>query len=223
MDNGRIRNILWDWNGTLLNDMDLCIDCMNILLKERSLPKLSHDFYKEVFTFPIRDYFLKIGFDFSKEAFELPADKFVVLYNQRYPEASLFDGAAEALEHFRNLGIRQFVLSAQEHELLGRLLEYFNIRHFFEAVTGTTDNYAHSKLEAGRRLIAGGNLEPAETIMIGDTIHDHEVATSLGIPCLLISHGHQSAGRLNSTGSPVMNGYGDISRHLEAHYSEAGR
>ncbi len=223
MYNGRIRNILWDWNGTLLNDTDLCIDCMNILLTERSLPRLSHDHYKEVFTFPIKDYFLKIGFDFTKEAFEMPADQFVVLYNRRYPEASLFDGAAAMLEQFSNLGIRQFVLSAQEHELLCRLLEYYNIRGYFEAVTGTTDNYAHSKVEAGRQLIKANKLNPAETIMIGDTVHDHEVAESLGIPCLLISHGHQSTGRLHSTGAPVLANYGDIPGHIGARIFKPGR
>jgi phosphoglycolate phosphatase len=70
MQKRRIRNIIWDWNGTLLNDMVICIECMNTMLNKRSLPQLSSDHYREVFTFPVREYFLQIGFDFSTEDFE---------------------------------------------------------------------------------------------------------------------------------------------------------
>ncbi len=217
MENGRIKNILWDWNGTLLNDMELCIDCMNTLMEERSLPRLSPELYREVFTFPIRDYLLKIGFDFSKEAFEVPADQFVVLYNRRYPEARLFEDADGTLEHFSRLGIRQFILSAQEHGLLERMLEYYKIRHYFEAVTGTADNYAHSKLEAGKSLIVRNKLVPGETVMIGDTTHDHEVADALGVSTLLLAQGHQSKGRLRATGSAVLDDFDAVRKYLENH------
>ncbi|TVR71970.1 MAG: HAD family hydrolase [Marinilabiliales bacterium] len=217
MENGRIKNILWDWNGTLLNDMELCIDCMNSLLDERSLPRLSPELYREVFSFPIRDYLLEIGFDFSKEPFEVPADRFVVLYNQRYPEARLFEDAAGTLEHFSRLGMSQFILSAQEHGLLERLLDYYEIRHYFEDITGTADNYAYSKLEAGKNLIDRHKLDPGETVMIGDTTHDHQVADALGVPTLLLAQGHQSKGRLRATGSPVLDDFDAIKKYLENH------
>ncbi|MFO7922139.1 MAG: HAD family hydrolase [Bacteroidales bacterium] len=212
-----VKNIVWDWNGTLLNDIALCIDCMNILLEERSLPRLSPEYYKEVFAFPVKDYFLNIGFDFSKEDFELPANKFVVLYNKRYPEAGLYSDVRQILGQFREQGVRQYILSAQEQQLLNRLLKHFDIRHFFDAVTGTTDNYAHSKLEAGQLMMDRLGLGRDETIMIGDTDHDHAVASSLGIPCLLISRGHQSAKRLLSTGAPVLKNLLEIPRYLGNH------
>jgi phosphoglycolate phosphatase len=214
MNNYRIRNIVWDWNGTLLDDMDLCIDCINILLRERSLPGLSPGYYREVFTFPIREYFLKIGFDFSKEPFEQPADKFVLLYNQKYTEAGLFSQARQSLQQFREQGFRQFILSAQEQELLNRLLKHYGISEFFEAATGTTDNYAYSKAGAGKQMMDRLGLDMDETILIGDTIHDFEVAKSLGIQCLLLSHGHQSPTRLASTRVPVLESYADIKDHL---------
>ncbi len=216
MQNRQIRNIIWDWNGTLLNDMDICIECMNTLLENRLLPRLSHTYYREVFTFPVKEYFLKIGFDFSKESFEIPAGEFVDLYNIKYREAGLFDEVHSVLSLLRNKGYKQYILSAQEKTLLGRLIGHYGLEEYFEAVTGIGDNYAHSKVDAGKQMMEDHKLEPKESIMIGDTLHDYEVATSMGIPCLLLSHGHQSTLRLRSTGAPVMDNYEEIVSFTES-------
>jgi phosphoglycolate phosphatase len=210
----QIRNIIWDWNGTLLNDIDTCLGCMNILLKERSLPPLSMDLYREVFTFPVKDYFLQIGFDFAKEAFEVPAIEFVELYNIKYRESTLFSEARGTLQHFKNQGFSQFVLSAQEQQLLERLLKFYGIDEFFLSATGISDNFAVSKVEAGIKMMAELGLAPNETIMIGDTVHDYEVSRALGIRCLLISHGHQSPARLKLTGVPVLEDFFEIESYI---------
>ena len=64
------KHIIWDWNGTLLDDVDIVIDCMNSLLKKRNLPLLHVDKYKDIFTFPVKDYYSQLGFDFTTEPFE---------------------------------------------------------------------------------------------------------------------------------------------------------
>ena len=74
------KTIIWDWNGTLLNDLDLSVDSVNILLKERNLPTLTVEKYKDIFGFPVIDYYVKAGFDFEKEPFEIPAKQYVKLY-----------------------------------------------------------------------------------------------------------------------------------------------
>ena len=60
-----IAGIIWDWNGTLLNDMELCVHTINEMLQKRNLHELSVDEYKEVFSFPVKDYYQKIGFDYG--------------------------------------------------------------------------------------------------------------------------------------------------------------
>lgn len=216
MQSREIRNIIWDWNGTLLNDMDICIECMNTLLANRLLPRLSQSYYREVFTFPVKEYFLKIGFDFSKESFEVPAGEFVDLYNIKYREAGLFDEVHSVLGQLRNKGYKQYILSAQEKTQLSKLISYYGLEEYFEAVTGIVNNYAHSKVEAGKQMMEDHKLDRKESIMIGDTLHDYEVASSIGIPCLLLSHGHQSPLRLRSTGAPVMNSYEEIVFFIES-------
>lgn len=214
MEDRKIRNIIWDWNGTLLNDINICIECMNVMLTKRAMEQLTADRYREVFTFPVKSYLADIGFDFSKEPFEIPADEFVVLYNTKFPEADLFSEVRPGLHEFRKQGFSQFVLSAQEESLLLRTIDHYGLTGFFDAITGISDNYAHSKAETGIRMMGDLGLVPGETIMIGDTVHDFEVASLLGISCVLVARGHQSAARLLSTGAPVIENFSALPAYL---------
>lgn len=199
-------SIIWDWNGTLLNDLDLCITSINTLLEKRKLNVLTHNTYKEVFSFPVKDYYSAIGFDFSKEDFAVPAREFIDLYNAGVPNCSLHTNAKKVLDHIKSKGHKQFVLSAMQEDMLEKTLKHQDIYTYFDGVAGLNHHYATSKIERGEELIAGHDIDKGKTTMIGDTIHDFEVAEELGIHCVLIANGHQSDERLKSTGAPVLNG-----------------
>ncbi len=200
----RITGIIWDWNGTLLNDMQLCVLTMNELLEKRNLPLLSVDGYKEVFSFPVRDYYAKIGFDFEREPFEVPALEFIGRYNEQMGGCSLHPDSQNVLRYFNSVGIRQFVLSAMRQEELDANLKLHGVSRFFEHASGLDDHYATSKIENGHRLISDFNLNIDELVLIGDTIHDFEVASELGCQCVLIANGHQAKEILQATGVLVV-------------------
>lgn len=200
----QIRGVIWDWNGTLINDTLLAVESMNTMLIRRGLPALSISQYKKVFTFPVKEYYQIIGFDLDKEPFEIPALEFIDQYNQMVWNCSLHENALEVLNYFKNLGISQYLLSAMKQETLDKCLNYYQISHFFELVSGLDDHYANSKLDIGRVMIKKLNLEPKELLLIGDTIHDFDVASQLGCSCILVSDGHQSLERLKSTGVQVV-------------------
>jgi phosphoglycolate phosphatase len=199
-----MRSIIWDWNGTLLNDLDLCVSTINVLLKKRNLTLLNSKTYKAVFSFPVKDYYEAVGFDFAKEDFAIPANEFIDLYDNKVKTCALHPFAEKVLSHFKSKGIRQFVLSAMKHDMLEATLKHNGIFHFFEGVAGLNDHYAVSKIERGNQLIDEFNIQKNDSWMIGDTIHDFEVAEELGTKCILIADGHQSASRLKSTGAPVI-------------------
>jgi phosphoglycolate phosphatase len=207
----RIKNIIWDWNGTLLNDVDICIQSMNSLLGRRKLSLMDVNKYREVFTFPVKDYYLKLGFDFSTEPFEIPAMEFIDEYRKNLPNASLQEGGLEILQTFRERGYRQFILSAMEQEALSTSVKSLGIEHFFLEIRGIQDHFAHGKDHVAQELIRRNNLYGYETLLIGDTLHDAEVAAVSGIHCLLIATGHQSESRLKELGIPV---FMDISEIL---------
>lgn len=81
--------IIWDWNGTLLDDLDMCVSIINDLLKNRKMPLLDHYSYKEAFAFPVEKYYRTIGFDFEKEDFSVPAGEFIDLYDNKIKNCRL--------------------------------------------------------------------------------------------------------------------------------------
>ena len=201
-----MKTIIWDWNGTLLNDLDICISTINVLLKKRDLPLLDRGSYKEVFSFPVKDYYQAVGFDFEKEDFAIPAREFIDLYDCRVSECNLHSLAVEVLTHMKSKGYRQFVLSAMKQNMLEETLKQNGIFHFFEGIAGLNDHYAVSKIERGIQLINQFKIDKKDAVIIGDTIHDYEVAKELDLKCLLITDGHQSADRLKETGAKTISG-----------------
>jgi phosphoglycolate phosphatase len=199
-----MNTIIWDWNGTLLNDIDYCVSTMNSLLADRNLPLLDTKKYREVFSFPVKEYYQTIGFDFTKEDFSIPAHQFIDLYTRNFDSCPLQNSAVEVLSFLQEKGVRQFVLSAMEHEMLEKTIEMKGITRFFEGVAGLQDHYAVSKIEQGKQLINDFKIDIEKTWLIGDTIHDFEVATDIGIKCILIANGHQSIKRLQKTGGIVI-------------------
>jgi len=206
------RGIIWDWNGTLLDDTHLAVASMNNMLGRRGLPFLSVGRYKELFTFPVKEYYREVGFDFDLEPFEVPAMEFIDQYNREVWDCSLHAEAITVLNHFRDRGMDQYILSAMQQETLGQCMEFYGIGHFFGHVSGLGDHYAHSKLEAGKVLLAKLPHPPADLLLIGDTLHDFEVAAELGIACLLTANGHQSHDRLKSAGVSVI---GDLAQLMD--------
>ncbi|MCB0807206.1 MAG: HAD family hydrolase [Bacteroidales bacterium] len=199
-----VGNILWDWNGTLLNDMHICIDCINQLLTFRNLPVLQPEKYREIFTFPVRDYYVTAGFDFSDEPFDKVAIQFIDQYRVKLPEAALFPEVKKVLEKLRSDGYRQFIVSAMEQDFLEETVQHHGIDRYFEEIHGIRNHYADGKFESAIDLIRSQHLDKNNTLFIGDTLHDYEVAEKAGIRCVLISHGHQSRNRLLKAGVPVI-------------------
>ncbi len=199
-----MQSIIWDWNGTLLNDLDFCITTINKLLKKRSLNPVCHDSYKAVFSFPVKDYYEAIGFDFEEEDFAIPAREFIDIYNAGVKDCLLHSSVTKVLSYFKERGIRQFVLSAMQHNMLEHTLKHQGIFDYFEGIAGLNDHYAVSKIERGEQLISEFKINKENSTIIGDTIHDFEVAEQLGTDCILIADGHQSAERLKSTGVQVL-------------------
>ncbi len=199
-----MNSIIWDWNGTLLNDLDICISCINNLLKNRNLPLLNRNGYKEVFSFPVKDYYAAIGFDFGKEDFSIPAFEFIGLYEKEIKNCDLHPETKNVLQFFQKKGARQFVLSAMHQDMLVETLQHNGILNYFEGVAGLGDIFAVSKIERGQQLIDEFRIEKNKALIIGDTIHDFEVARELGVHCILVADGHQSEERLKSTGTVVI-------------------
>jgi len=203
-------HILWDWNGTMLDDAWLCVDVMNGMLKERRLPLRTIEQYKEIFDFPVRDYYLKLGFDFDKEPFDDVGMEFIIRYNKRHSETALHPDVHEVLSTFAAYGFIQYILSAREHNELISETKALGVFNYFERIRGLDDHYAHGKTDVGLLLVEEIGVAKDKILFIGDTRHDAEVAAEIGIDCILIPNGHHSFARLQQLGVPMVSSLKDL-------------
>lgn len=190
------RHIIWDWNGTLLDDCDYSIGVMNTLLRTRGLPLLDRARYHDVFDFPVQLYYSRLGFDAAKDDFHSLSVEFITGYDARRLECALHSGTRPTLAAIQRAGRTQSVLSAYRHETLCEIIAHFELTAHFRELAGLDNIYAHSKLELGRRQLARLGVPASEVVLIGDTVHDGEVARELGVDCVLVAAGHHSAAKL---------------------------
>jgi len=208
---GKYTHAIWDWNGTLLDDVELCVSTINTLLIERSLQPIKDiDAYRDIFGFPVIDYYIRAGFDFEKEPFEIPAKEFIRLYHSDGSRFRLFDGAAGTLAAVHEMGVRQVILSASEANNLRSQTSLFDIERYLDDILGISDIYAESKVKIGQAYIAGNGICGSQAVLIGDTVHDYEVSVALGVDCILIPNGHQHRYTLLECGVPVLNDIKDV-------------
>jgi phosphoglycolate phosphatase len=215
----RYRHIVWDWNGTLLDDLDLSISVMNGLLARRRLPLLDRTRYHALFDFPVRDYYFRLGFDPARDTFEQLSVEFITAYDARRWDCRLQPSTHEVLAAFTRTGATQSILSAYRQETLHEIVAHFGLTPHFIRLTGLDNIYAHSKAELGRAWITELGLPPAEVLLVGDTLHDLDVARHLGVDCVLVAAGHHPASRLRARHDRVVE---DLAA-LEEHVLPAGR
>ncbi len=197
---------IWDFNGTLIDDLDHVVHTVNVQLARRGLRTITVERYRAVFGFPVEEYYRRIGLDPSAESMAEMAAEFYEEYVPGLLDCALHAGAIEALVAFRNAGLRQFVLSAMEEALLRSAVDRLGIAGFFDAVYGLAHLEADSKISRGRELLGDHDVGPKSALLIGDTDHDAEVADALGVSVVLIAQGHQAAARLEATGRGVFDG-----------------
>src|SRR4051812_32324494 len=194
----RYRHVIWDWNGTLLDDLDYCVDVMNALLGRRGLPLLDRARYQALFDFPVRDYYARLGLDIVGDGFTQLSGEFIAGYEARRLEPTVHAGAAEILATVTRAGLTQSILSAYHHKTLQEVVAHFGLAPHFVRLNGLDNIHAHGKVELGRAWLAELGLPRHEILMVGDTLHDLEVARDLGIDCVLIAAGHHSPARLRA-------------------------
>lgn len=197
--------ILWDFNGTLIDDIDLTVQINNTVFDGHGYRHTDVETYRKIFTFPVKTYYTRLGV--SDEDFDTVANEWAATYARRCGEAGLMAGAAEAVARFKAAGFRQVIISASKQDVLRRQVDsYPELKGQFDAVLGLDNIYAVSKVQVARDYLSRSGLDPAEAVFLGDTCHDAEVAAAIGVRCMLISGGHQCDDVLRTAGVPVLPG-----------------
>ncbi|MBQ6789624.1 MAG: HAD family hydrolase [Clostridia bacterium] len=208
--------VIWDWNGTLLSDVDVNVRTINILLHKRGIPTIpSREAYLERFRFPVIDYYRELGFNTDVENFSDIADDYINVYNAEARDAGLYDGTREVLEAVRGMGVRQAIVSAADGDRLRCEVKNRGIDTYFTDIIGKGDNRGDGKIALGQGFVNSTGIPANKILFVGDMEHDAELAAACGCDCLLVARGHMSRARLESLGVPVADDIRDVVRYLE--------
>ena len=157
----------------------------------------------------MRAYYEKL-FDFEAESFEKLGSEWMERYEAGKLKCGLAEGAREMVELLYSKGIPQYVLSAYSEDKLRALLTHYKLDGFMREAKGLDNIYAHSKSELGIELIAKIKETGDRILMVGDTLHDAEVAAEMGIDAILINRGHQNGDKLKSAGCNVLDSLSEL-------------
>ncbi|MFW2479022.1 MAG: HAD family hydrolase, partial [Lentimonas sp.] len=131
-----------------------------------------------------------------------------------FEETALHPETSDILTQLTQLGLTHSVLSAAKQEALEIGIQHFGIRPHFTGLMGTDNIYAEGKVGQGKRWIEQLHWHPEEIALVGDTLHDFEVAEAIGTHCILMAHGHHTPERLKETGAPVVHSLQELVKHL---------
>ena len=194
--------IIWDWNGTLLDDTEAALATLNIMIAERGGTPIGMPFYLDNFAFPVRPFYDRIGIiAHDEDEWNAIAREYHETY-LRQPKA-LNRGAFAALDMAKAAGCRQSILSALRQDLLDAQTKEYGIDGYFERICGSDNLDGASKLNRARELLAELSVPHSpfpvpRFVLIGDAVHDKEVADAIGIPCVLCAVGSHAAWRLSA-------------------------
>lgn len=205
-----MRYIVWDWNGTLFDDVQVCIDVMNGMLTKRGIPELTPERYRDIFGFPVEGYYRAAGLDLEREPFTGLAQEFIAEYDRRALSCGLRTGAETALRALHGRGYAQIIASASERRALEDQVGRCGVTGYFEAILGIGDILAVTKAGLAREYLRSKGIPPGSVTFIGDTGHDWQIAYELGCRCLLTAGGHESRARLERTGCTVLSGLTEL-------------
>ena len=190
-----IKYLIFDFNGTIIDDVDLSVECINKCI-EKYLNRniITKEEYQNLFTFPVKKYYEDVGFDFNKLNWEEVGSFWMNYYMNNYQKCKVYDGIIDLLKSNKEKGIKNIIISASRKDYLLRQLKDLKVLEYFDEILGIDNIYAESKVKIALNFIKDKNKD--ECLMLGDTIHDKEVADAMGIECFLLASGHQNKNKL---------------------------
>ena len=209
----KYKYVLWDWNGTLLDDLDASLYAVNDMLEVYGKESLDLKTYYSYIDTPIYKFYEKI-FDLKVVTMEMIKPLFGEFYIKHDPKIKLADGAETLLKLLCEKGVKQYIVSAAHIDDILKHAEKYKICSIFEKIEAARDRDAGSKIERAKRLMKEEKIIPGECVMVGDTLHDLETADALGVECVLYSKGHTDRETLERTGKKVFSSFDEISKFL---------
>lgn len=207
--------LIWDFNGTLLNDTEIILHVNNRMNERRRLPNITMEYLRDHFDYPPQLFYEKVGFDLNLESYDALSKEFLDLYEEHAHEAMLSPHALDVLDWAKAHKIPQIVLSAHNQSRLLKQIEDLGIRPYFDIISGEESFVITSKVERAQNLAQTTTLDFRHAVLIGDTVHDCQTAKAIGCRCILYTKGQHSTRRLQAVCEQTIDSLSELPLLLE--------
>ncbi len=184
--------IIWDFNGTLIDDVNAALNSVNDMLARRNLPLINMEQYASYVDTPIIKFYEHIFDDLYSMDFSIIAEEFNEGYEKHLKAKAVMANAEEVLEYFNLKGKLQTVISATHIDKVNNRLTEFGLTGYFDKILAHNNLIAEDKTHLAVKYFAEKGNKPEEAVVIGDCVADFKMAQTLGCDCVLTTQGHQS-------------------------------
>lgn len=212
-NNKKYECVVWDWNGTIVDDVNASLLSVNDMLIKRNLPLITLEQYHQYLDTPIYKFYEHI-FDLNKITFDIIQTEFNLGYNKHISDNPLNDGALTIMQKLRLNDIKQVIVSSSNQDIVQRGAERLSVAEYIDFISGSSDNFVGSKVERAIGVISKITTDYSKVVVIGDTLHDCQLANEIGADCILLSTGHQSKADLLTTGKPVIDSLNEVNQYI---------
>jgi len=198
------KNIVFDWNSTLLDDIGALFDCQNILMRSMGKPPITIDYFRAHYDVPFERLYTNLGLTDAEIEKAMGLDKSIFHdhYEPMANVAGLREGAVEVLGHAQKHGVKSLILSNHIVDPIRTQLRRLEIEHLFAEVLAYATRKVQfrdmSKGERLRRFMQQNGMAPHQTIIVGDSVEEIEIAREQGLISVAITGGCVSEERLRA-------------------------
>ncbi len=197
-------HVVWDWNGTLFDDLDIVIEAANVALSDLGMPSINEGSYRDHFTRPVRAFYDSLfGRPVTDDEWHYLNDTFHVEYMARADKAELTTDAVEAMTAADAKGWVQSLLSMSPQEWLEGIVGRKGVSRRFALVDGLTGGTGGLKADHLASHLRALSLDPDRTVVVGDTPDDAVAARHVGAHVILYDGGSHHLPTLEGMGAPV--------------------
>ncbi|MEV8587921.1 HAD hydrolase-like protein [Streptomyces sp. NPDC051180] len=199
------KHLVWDWNGTLLDDTGAVIGATNAAFAELGLESITLERYRDLYTVPVPKFYERLmGRLPTDEEWTVMDGTFHRHYWERAENCGLTVGAAELLAARQRSGFTQSLLSLAPHADLIPLVRRHGIAERFVRVDGRPDTSTDGKSGQMVRHLAELRVPAERVVVIGDAADDAVAAMHVGARAVLYTGGSHSRASLERVGVPVV-------------------
>lgn len=202
--------IIWDFNGTLIDDIDAALASVNDMLTRRNLPTINFQQYASFVDTPIIKFYEHIFDDLYSMDFDVIAKEFNEGYENHLRPHAVMDKAEEVLEYFNSKGKLQTVISATHIDKVLNRLGEFGLDGYFDRILAHNNLIAEDKTHLAVAYFKEKGISPQDAVVIGDCVADFKMAQTLGADCILTTRGHQSRKEFAETTATIIDSLSEL-------------